>query len=399
MKREKIKTFLLGVITTVIVSGVITVFAATIDVELGGIRIFLDGEEQNLTDVNGDIVEPMIYNGTTYVPVRAISEFFGKKVDWDETEYSVYIGGKPSTVPVAAINGEEITDADVNYNIYAQAMQYAQNNNMTQEDLNSFDWNNTYVDGINLADTIKNKALDIAINDVITVQKGVENGIALTVDEESQIESQVSGIISTYGEDGFILRARTMAIPTPAQYEKMYKRVIATQKIESDISKNPAKYLPEDISILNHYIRSDGATAKHILIEANDTNKAEKRRIAENVLKRIQSGEDFDKLAEEFNDDPGATPEGYTFKTNDMEPAFEKAAFALKIGELSGLVETSYGYHIIKRLPGIFELQGYWKAEQANNINVIDNALYNLDVNAVMADVLAAEKELAAQQY
>lgn len=399
MKREKIKTFLLGVITTVIVSGVITVFAATIDVELGGIRIFLDGEEQTLTDVNGDVVEPMIYNGTTYVPVRAVSEFFGKQVDWDEAEYSVYIGGKPTTVPIAAINGEEITDADVNYNIYAQAMQYAQNNNMTQEDLKTFDWNNTFVNGINLADTIKNNALDTSIKDVLTVQKGAENGIGLTVDEESQIESQLSVLVSTYGEDGFLLRIRTMAITSPAQYEKMYKNVITKQKIESDIAENPSKYLPEDTSILNHYIRPDGATAKHILIMTDDTNKAEKRQIAENVLKRIQNGEDFDKLAEEFNDDPGATPEGYTFNSGDMEPAFEKATFALKIGELSGLVETSYGYHIIKRLPGIFELQGYWQAEQGNNINVINDAFYNLDVNAVMADVLAAENELTTPQY
>ncbi|MEE1047762.1 MAG: hypothetical protein U0M60_10090, partial [Clostridia bacterium] len=60
--KSNVKSFLLGVVMTVIVSGVLTAFAATIDVEIGGIRIFWDGEEKTLTNVNGEKVEPMIYN-------------------------------------------------------------------------------------------------------------------------------------------------------------------------------------------------------------------------------------------------------------------------------------------------------------------------------------------------
>ena len=72
---------------------------------------------------------------------------------------------------------------------------------------------------------------------------------------------------------------------------------------------------------------------------------------AEDVLKRVRAGEDFAKLAKEFSIDPGSKEKGGDlgwFGPGAMVPEFEKAAFALKPGEVSELVETKFGFHIIK---------------------------------------------------
>lgn len=68
-----------------------------INVSMGGITIFVDGKLQSPTDVNGKPVEPMIYDGTTYLPVRAmVGMLSDKKVDWDSKNQRVIIGTNPS---------------------------------------------------------------------------------------------------------------------------------------------------------------------------------------------------------------------------------------------------------------------------------------------------------------
>lgn len=102
IKKGNVKSFVFGACAALTVAGTVTALAENIDVTMGGIKIFWDGIERTLTDAKGKKVEPMIYQGTTYVPLRAVSKLMEKDVAWDQEQRSVYIGKKPTmrTIPL-----------------------------------------------------------------------------------------------------------------------------------------------------------------------------------------------------------------------------------------------------------------------------------------------------------
>jgi peptidyl-prolyl cis-trans isomerase C len=75
-----------------------------------------------------------------------------------------------------------------------------------------------------------------------------------------------------------------------------------------------------------------------------------RERLMEEILQRARDGEDFAELAREYSEDPGSKDTGgeYTFAKGDMVAEFEAAAFSLKPGQVSDIVTTMFGFHIIK---------------------------------------------------
>ena len=95
--------------------------------------------------------------------------------------------------------------------------------------------------------------------------------------------------------------------------------------------------------------------ARHILFsvdqDAPEADRAKVKETAAGVLARARAGEDFAALARTYSQDPGTAPKGGDlgfFPRGRMLPPFEQAAFNLSAGSISDLVETQYGYHIIK---------------------------------------------------
>lgn len=149
---------------------------------------------------------------------------------------------------------------------------------------------------------------------------------------------------------------------------------------------------------------NDYVHAKHILISfpediEKDENgvvvesaKAETLARANEVLDKVNAGEDFDELIKTYGEDPGMEtyPDGYFFTKGEMVEAFEKTTYALNEGEVSGLVETPYGYHIIKKLPV--------EDPAVVNSEIYKNAAYDT-LRALLVDVSKDYKLDYAENY
>ena len=109
----------------------------------------------------------------------------------------------------------------------------------------------------------------------------------------------------------------------------------------------PAKEVPEEIAASHVLISYKGAERSEA-----ERSKEEAEALAAEVLQKARAeGADFAELASQHSDGPTKDKGGDlgTFKKGTMAPAFEEAAFALEVGEISDVVETPFGFHIIKR--------------------------------------------------
>ena len=145
-----------------------------------------------------------------------------------------------------------------------------------------------------------------------------------------------------------------------AEFEE---RAICQEVLERDIkalipiSDDQAKKFYEENAV--KFEKPEMVRASHILIATQDLNtgqdlpeakKKEKKQLADKILVRAKKGEDFAALAKEFSEDPGSKNNGgeYTFPRGQMVKEFEATAFSLKTNQISDLVLTQFGYHIIK---------------------------------------------------
>lgn len=171
--------------------------------------------------------------------------------------------------------------------------------------------------------------------------------------------------------------------------------------------------------VLQEFKDADKIRAKHILIsfpddiekDANgnipESAKTQTLEKANEVLKLVNKGQDFDTLIAQYSQDPASAsyPYGYIFGKGEMMKSFEDAAYALEEGKTSGLVETPYGYHIILKLPledkeAILATQNYIDATFADfndkildlseNVKVVYGKDYDKKVEKFLADFNAA---------
>jgi peptidyl-prolyl cis-trans isomerase C len=138
--------------------------------------------------------------------------------------------------------------------------------------------------------------------------------------------------------------AQTIAVNLMLKNELEPKVVVSDADARSFYDQNRPRFRQEE-----------SVHASHILIrvpeQADAAARAKAKTQADDLLAQVKKGAEFGDLAKKFSQDPGSAQNGGDlgfFSKGQMVPAFEAAAFSLKPGETSGVVETPVGYHIIR---------------------------------------------------
>ncbi|MFC1569495.1 peptidylprolyl isomerase [bacterium] len=196
-----------------------------------------------------------------------------------------------------------------------------------------------------------------------TLQNNLENVVSesLIMNQIEKVgthidETEVDSILQIQytragGEEQFIAQLEQNNLSIDEVKKDLKRRLLINtyfdEKFINDIQ--PKK---RDVRAL--YKKDKTATVQHILFLTQGKSESEILEIqdkAKEVLALAKSGVSFDTLAMEYSEDPGSKNKGglyENFKRGDMVKPFEDASFNLRIGAISDLVETQYGYHIIK---------------------------------------------------
>ena len=180
-----------------------------------------------------------------------------------------------------------------------------------------------------------------------------KNNVVLEDSDFAMIDDHFSSFVTQLGEDGFenLLNQNYVSKDT---YRDFLEYDLYTMKLTDTVEVSE-----EDIL---SYANENYVHVQHVLIGTIDKETgttyeaeklAEKKKLADEIAAKAKNGEDFYSLVEEYGEDPGMenNPDGYTFTFGEMVAEFEAKSFELAVGEVSDPVETSYGYHIIKKLP------------------------------------------------
>lgn len=239
---------------------------------------------------------------------------------------------------VAKINGEKITQSELNKELVSQ-----------------------YGTDV-LSTLITNKVIELeAVKKKITVS-------------DKEVQEELDDLQNSYGgKEAFEAALESNAMTLQDAKDNIKTYLTTTKLIEPtiDITEKELKtYFKEN---KDTFSQEEQVQASHILVEDEDT--------AQEVEKKIKKGEDFAELASEYSTDTASASNGGNldyFGKGVMDEGFEKAAFSMEIDEISDPIKTDYGYHIIK-------VTGKKAAKEAtfeNSKDDIKTALMNEKINA-----------------
>ena len=242
----------------------------------------------------------------------------------------------------------------------------------------------------------KQKVAQQMIEDRLLYNEAKKQNIEIA---EKDIDTKVQDIVKTVGSRATFERALLEQQLTLKDLKERYRqqlmiRRLIDRKVGGGITVTPVEVEEYYNKNLKLFQQPERVKLKNILISIKkfpDPVKA--LNLAKDISRRLREGCDFDGLAKMYSDGPGAAEGGLMgyVKRGDLLPEIEQAVFSLKPGEVTGIVQTSLGYHIFK----VEEKDTSKTVPLSQARHKVEEAIYNLKADAKIKGWLEGLKKNA----
>ncbi len=217
-----------------------------------------------------------------------------------------------------------------------------------------------------LRDYLVNNALQAAAFYRLLPEMGAKEGLELSQEDLDYLEQDLATGLEQAGSEEMLNYILWYQLRTREGYAGAYKAGAMCRQLQDHWYGEGSEGYPTDAEVRSYIDEQGYYRVKHILLSnkgedgstpLDEAAVQEKKATADGLLARLRAAEDpvvlFDELMNQYSEDPGLAsyPDGYESYPGQMVPQFEEASLALKDGEISEVVESDHGYHIILRLP------------------------------------------------
>lgn len=323
--------------------------------------------------------------------------------------------GVASDEVVARFGDKEITAFEM---LYFTTSDLDQMNMFAMYGMGYIPWGEE-LDGVSYEHIAKNNGVELAAIYKTLPDEGEIAGFEMSDAMKEEIDFSISSIRDQYSDEKVFDFILWTSVLTEDFYYFINEANFAFDAVlEYRFGENGTDaFGEEEVAV---YLDEAGYyKVKHILISTLDdynepydeATKAERLAVAESILADLEGSgnlaEDFHASMLENSEDPGslASPEGYSATPGMMVPEFEAGSLALAVGEMSGIVESDFGYHIIYRLP--LEVEESHHEEYYNQLSMdmqeewlareeieLTDAFYDIDLQVYYDNLTALRNQL-----
>ncbi len=216
-------------------------------------------------------------------------------------------------------------------------------------------------------DAIRKQLLDGRINDLILLQAAARDTTLKVAQEDvdARAQQQLQQMKANFATPQQFEQALAAQGLTLAEYQQELasdaRRTILVQRYLDKVQRERKPPVPTEDQIRKFFEDQKGQAGQRpatisfrqvvIATQPSDLAKKAARAEADSILTKLRAGEDFAALAKHYSEDPGTKEKGGDlgwFRRGQMVQSFEDAAYAMVPGEISGIVESPFGFHIIK---------------------------------------------------